>query len=148
MFLIESYTGGIHMEKWEAAYLAGIIDGEGSITLTRLHQSENRRPCISISSTDKELLIYIQDLVGGGNINNKKNYKPDKHKDSYTLYFKKKNDVYLILKEIYPFLKIPQKKKRAYFILNKYDSVTLRNGKYSKALLKNKLLFEEQFFKL
>ncbi|MCG5103939.1 LAGLIDADG family homing endonuclease [Oceanobacillus alkalisoli] len=78
------------MEKWEAAYLAGIIDSEGSITLTRLHNNENRKPCISVSSTDKELLVYLQKVIDGGAINNKKNYKPDKHKNSYTLYFKKR----------------------------------------------------------
>lgn len=29
------------MEDWETAYIAGIIDGEGSITLTRMHESEH-----------------------------------------------------------------------------------------------------------
>nr|WP_309100184.1 LAGLIDADG family homing endonuclease [Fredinandcohnia onubensis] len=52
------------MEKWEASYIAGIIDGEGSISLTRMHEKEHRRPCISIASTDIELLIYIQKLTG------------------------------------------------------------------------------------
>ena len=28
------------MDKWEAAYIAGIIDGEGSIILTRMHDKE------------------------------------------------------------------------------------------------------------
>ncbi|MFE7150546.1 LAGLIDADG family homing endonuclease, partial [Heyndrickxia sporothermodurans] len=84
------------MKKWEASYVAGIIDGEGSITLTRMHEKENRRPCITIASTDKELLIYIQSITGG-TINNKKNYHPDKYKDSYTLYIKKKSDVFYTL---------------------------------------------------
>ncbi|WP_051353184.1 hypothetical protein [Thalassobacillus devorans] len=52
------------MKAWEAVYMAGIIDGEGSITLTRIHKNEHRRPCITISSTDKELLIYLQSLGG------------------------------------------------------------------------------------
>jgi hypothetical protein len=30
--------GGVKLEIWEAAYTAGIIDGEGSITLTRMHE--------------------------------------------------------------------------------------------------------------
>lgn len=72
------------MEEWEASYLAGIIDGEGSIILTRMHKSEHRRPCITIASTDKELLLYVQTL-SGGTITDKKNYKPDRHKDSFTL---------------------------------------------------------------
>jgi hypothetical protein len=29
------------MENWEASYIAGIIDGEGSITLTRMHEKEH-----------------------------------------------------------------------------------------------------------
>jgi hypothetical protein len=58
------------MESWEAAYIAGIIDGEGTITLTRMHEKEHRRPCITIASTDKELLIYLQTLTVG-TINNK-----------------------------------------------------------------------------
>ncbi|OOP66933.1 hypothetical protein BWZ43_18410 [Heyndrickxia oleronia] len=62
------------MEKWEAAYVAGIIDGEGSITLTRMHEKEHRRPCITIASTDKELLIYIQSLTRGIIINKKNIY--------------------------------------------------------------------------
>lgn len=72
------------MKIYEAAYLAEIIDGEGSIMLTRMHKGENRRPCITISSSDKELLIYIQ-KIAGGSIYNKKNYHPNKHKNSYTL---------------------------------------------------------------
>jgi hypothetical protein len=46
------------MELWEASYVAEIIDGEGSITLTKMHENEFRRPCVSIASTDKELHLY------------------------------------------------------------------------------------------
>lgn len=133
------------MEKWEAAYVAGIIDGEGSITLTRMHAKEHRRPCITIASTDIELLIYIQTLTRG-NINNKKNYNPQKHKNSFTLSIKKKDDVFLTLQLISPFLRVGKKKKRAEWLLEHYDLVTPRNGKYTPSLLKMKLSFEESFF--
>ncbi|NHM33852.1 LAGLIDADG family homing endonuclease [Neobacillus terrae] len=135
------------MENWEAAYVAGIIDGEGSIHLTRMHNSEFRRPYISVASTDKELLIYIQSLTDGL-ITNKKNYKPHKHKNSFTLSIKKKENVFNILRCILPYLRVEQKKKRAQWILNNYNQVTSRNGKYAPELLKEKLLFEEIFFKL
>lgn len=133
------------LEKWEAAYIAGIIDGEGSITLTRMHAHENRRPCITISSTDIELLEYIQNLVGGS-INNKKNYKPEIHKNSFNLIIKQKNQVYHLLMDIYQFLRVQQKKKRAEFILNHYNLVTKRNGKYTQKELEKKKKFEEDFF--
>lgn len=135
------------MKKWEASYVAGIIDGEGSISLTRMHKNEFRRPCISIASTEIELLEYIKTLTGGI-INNKKNYKPTKHKNSYTLSVKNKNDVFYILQHIAPFLRVNRKRNRAYFILKNYNLVTPRNGKYNTELLKSKLSFEEDFFKI
>lgn len=130
------------MESWEAAYLAGIIDGEGSITLTKMHKGEHRRPCLTIPSTDLELLDYLQTLIGGVIID-KKNYK-----DSYTLIIKKKSNVFSILEQIYPYLRIMKKKKRALWILNYYDKVTPRNGKYNISTLKDKQQFEEKFFNL
>ncbi|MFC0300014.1 LAGLIDADG family homing endonuclease [Virgibacillus soli] len=135
------------MKDWEAAYLAGIIDGEGSITLTRLHKNEYRRPCISISSNDMEMLQYIQKLAGG-NIYTKKNYNPRKHKDSFTLYFKKKQEVFKILQETHTYLRINKKRKRSKWILQNYDAVTPRNGKYTRETLNQKLLFEKKFFEL
>jgi hypothetical protein len=135
------------MEIWEASYVAGIVDEEGSINLTRMHQKEFRRPCISVASTDKDLLIYLQSLTGGL-INNKKNYNPDKHKDSYTLTIKKKEDVVNALNSIAPFLRVKQKKNRAHWILDHYEHVTPRNGKYNKEQLTEKLAFENHFFQI
>jgi hypothetical protein len=135
------------LKSWEAAYIAGVIDGEGSITLTRMHKKEHRRPCISIASTDLELLTFDQSLTGGI-INTKKNYKPEIHNNSFTLTLKSKKDVCHTLKCVLPFLRISQKKHRAMWILDNYNLVTPRNGKYSTQLLKEKLLFEERFFQI
>ncbi|WP_349408542.1 LAGLIDADG family homing endonuclease [Pseudalkalibacillus sp. SCS-8] len=133
------------MKVYEAAYIAGVIDGEGSITLTRMHAREHRRPVITIASTDKELLTYLQSITGGC-ISNKKNYKPGKHKNSFTLNIKVKREVFYVLEMIEPYLRINQKKKRALWILNNYDRVTNRNGKYTNDDLLDKLKFEEEFF--
>ena len=51
------------MLETEKSYLAGIIDGEGSVMLTRFHKNEYPSPCISISSTDIELLEWIKILL-------------------------------------------------------------------------------------
>ncbi|MGN7176088.1 hypothetical protein BK139_11940 [Paenibacillus sp. FSL R5-0490] len=135
------------MESFEAAYIAGIIDGEGTITLTRMHASEHRRPCITIASTDKELLDYLQTLAGG-TIINKKNYKPGIHKNSFSLNIKQKEKVMYLLKQISPYLRVDKKRNRAFWILDNYDRVTPRNGKYNVNKLKQKILFEEDFFKI
>ncbi|MDR6999510.1 LAGLIDADG family homing endonuclease [Neobacillus niacini] len=135
------------MVGWEAAYVAGIIDGEGSISLTRMHENEHRRPCISIASTDRELLIYVQTLTNG-TINNKKNYNPERHKNSFTLTIKKKEDVLSILSYISPYLRVDKKRRRAQWILKNYENVTPRNGKYNTELLAKKIDFEEKFFEI
>ncbi|MEW9051766.1 MAG: LAGLIDADG family homing endonuclease [Neobacillus sp.] len=135
------------MEPWEAAYVAGIIDGEGSITLTKLHKNEHRRPCISIASTNLELLEYVLSLTGGY-ITDKKNYQPGRHKKSFTLNIKKKVTVLSILKQISPYLRVNKKRNRALWIINNYEQVTSRNGKYNKDLLEQKLKFEESFFRI
>jgi len=135
------------MEIWEAAYIAGIIDGEGTITLTRIHEKEHRRPCVTIASTDKELLDYIQKLTNG-TINSKKNYNPIRHKDSYTLCIKNKETVLTLLKNVSPFLRVDKKRNRALWILDNYEKVTLRNGKYNADLLEKKIIFEEKFFEI
>ncbi|ARK32008.1 LAGLIDADG family homing endonuclease [Halalkalibacter krulwichiae] len=131
----------------EAAYLAGIIDGEGTITLTKMNKTGNRRPIISIASTDKELLDYIQNLIGGY-ITTKKNYKPGTHKDSYVLTIKKKQAVFFLLEATLPFLRITPKKERAELILQFYDKITPRNGKYSSFAYERKKKFEENFLSI
>ncbi|MCG1021665.1 LAGLIDADG family homing endonuclease [Sutcliffiella horikoshii] len=135
------------MKDWEAAYIAGIIDGEGSILLTRIHKNEYRRPCITIASTDIELLEFVQSIIGGA-IVKKKNYKPTIHKNSFTLSVKSKRDVLYTLRCIYPYLRVYVKKRRAIYILDNYDLVTKRNGKYKAEEKLEKIKFEEVFFNL
>ena len=55
----------------DASYIAGLIDGEGTITLTRKHRNENRQLCVSISSTEIDLLNFVLSATGVGKITNK-----------------------------------------------------------------------------
>ena len=66
----------------EAAYVAGIVDGEGTITLTRTHRDEGRRPVVSISSTELPLLQYIHSVIGAGRITGKVTTR-DHHSPSF-----------------------------------------------------------------
>lgn len=117
----------------EKAYIAGIIDGEGSIMLQKIHANEYPAPCISIASTTLELLNWIKERVGKGTIRKKKNYNLDKHKNCYS-YILRHNDAIALLKEVYPYLVIETKRKRAELILTKYKSLTPRNGHYTKKM--------------
>lgn len=129
------------MRDTEKAYITGIIDGEGSIMLTRFHKNQYPSPCISISSTDLELLEWIKYTVKSGKINSKKNYNKERHKDCYT-YTIIYDDAINLLKEIESYLVIKKKRARANHIIDKYKKVTLRNGRYNKT----QKLEKEQFY--
>jgi hypothetical protein len=56
----------------DAAYIAGLIDGEGTITLTQGHRRENRRLVVSVSNTEIALLKFIKENAGAGRITRKR----------------------------------------------------------------------------
>lgn len=134
------------LSREEKAYLAGIIDGEVSIMLTKFHKNQFPAPCITIASTSQELLQWIKNKTGFGSIRSKKNYNPINHKNSFT-YIVRYNEAISLIKEIEPYLVIEQKKQRAKLILNEYKNIT-RNGRYSEELLKRKEEFHIKFMSM
>lgn len=135
------------MTGTERAYIAGIIDGEGGIMLTKFHNNQYPAPCVSIISTTIELLQWIKEKTKVGTIKSKKNYNKDNHKDSYT-YAVKYNDAIELLKQIQPYLIIETKKKRTELILAKYKKATPRNGRYNEQMKANKERFYEEFISI
>jgi hypothetical protein len=134
----------ILMTPEEKAYLAGIIDGEGSIMLLRFHHNQSHSPCVSIASTSNELLEWVKSKPGIGTIKSKKNYKPDRHENSYT-YTAGYDDAINLLHLIQPYLVITSKKVRAEMILNEYKKLTPRNSRHTEDLLRAKNEFYTRF---
>ncbi len=60
------------MSPEERAYIAGIIDGEGSIMLIKFHNNQHPAPCINVSSASIELLEWIVKTTKMGRIQSKK----------------------------------------------------------------------------
>ena len=112
----------------DAAYIAGLIDGEGTITLTRKHRNENRQLAISISSTEKNLLEFVLSTAGVGKITNKRIAQAH-HTPSfvYAIYNRQALD---LLEQLLPYLR-GYKTRRAKLILRDYIKLTPRNGKYT-----------------
>lgn len=135
------------MKTEEQAYIAGIIDGEGSILLTRQSKTQHPSPCITVASTDIELLNWLKTTIGRGTLIQKKNYNPKRHKNSFT-YTLIRDAAIDLLKEIEPYLIIHKKKARAQHIINNYKKVTVRNGKYTSCQLKAKEQFYNDFMAL
>jgi len=129
----------------EAAYLAGLIDGEGTVSLTRKHRGEHRQLMVSISNTEQPLLRYVKKIIGAGRITNKRTYQAN-HTPSAT-YAISNRQALDVLEQVRPYLKT-YKAKRAQLILRSYIRLTPRNGKYTQALLKERDIFIEKFLRL
>ena len=119
------------LDQTDLAYIAGIIDGEGTVTLSRRHRSENRHLVISISNTERPLLEYVLKSVGAGKITNKKTYQSH-HTASYT-YAISNRQALAMLNQVFPYLKT-YKAKRSDLILRDYIRLTPRNGRYTPEL--------------
>lgn len=132
------------MRECEKAYIAGIIDGEGSIMLQKFGKGDFPAPCVSIASTTIELLEWIKKVSGIGIIKKKKNYNCEKHKDCYS-YVVKHDKAIELIKDVYPYLVIENKRQRAELIIRRYKAVTPRNGRYSEEMLREKEEFYEEF---
>lgn len=134
------------LEESDINYIAGLIDGEGTITITRKYKtSKFRMPVISCSSTTIELLEYLQSKLGGS-ISKHKVYK-DNHLQSWSWKITY-NQALLFCEIIGPHLKEPKKRQRCEFISSNYKKVTQPNGKYTEYQLSEKLEFESKFFTL
>jgi len=133
------------MEQTEAAYIAGIIDGEGTVTLSRRHRSENRQLVISISNTERPLLEYVLSSVGAGKITGKRTYQSH-HAASYT-YAISNRQALALLNQVFPYLKT-YKAKRSDLILRDYIRLTPRNGRYSPEIKQARTDFEHKVMQI
>ncbi len=122
-----------------AGYVAGLIDGEGTITLTRLHRNENRRLVVSISNNDLALLQFVRKVVGAGRITNKRTYSP-RHAPSFT-YQLSSRQALALLRQTAKHLR-SYKAARARLAMAEYVRLTPRNGKYGPELRAWRFEFE------
>jgi hypothetical protein len=124
-----------------ASCIAGLIDGEGTITLSRLHAKENRRLVVSIANTELSLLQFVLDEVGAGKITRKR-VQASRHTPSFC-YAVTSLQALALIKQVAPHLRTC-KSLRATLALNSYRRLTPRNGKYSAALLAERRRFENE----
>lgn len=124
-------------------YTAGLIDGEGSILLSKGGRNDKfRHPVVSMTSTSKELIDFLKENFGG-TVSNHKTYVSH-HKPSWS-WNVSYNAAVLFIEQIRPFLKERSKCKRCDMILTSYKSLTIRNGKYTQDQIQAKLDFERTF---
>jgi hypothetical protein len=135
--------GGRIVNLAERAYIAGIVDGEGTITLTRKHRNNIHSPEITVANTDLRLLEWLKERLGG--LIKKKVRKLPQHSQAYT-WIITNNRAIGVMNEIQEFLII--KRKHSELITKNYKACTPRNGKYTKDLLSKKMELVAQIKKL
>ena len=109
------YTRSVKkLTKTQISYLAGIIDGEGTITTTKSSGSiGGLTPLVSVANTDKKLIDWLKENIGGNVTASQPKNKNWKLK--YRWYLYSVLDVSIIIKMIFPYLII--KKKNAHRVL-------------------------------
>lgn len=126
----------------DAAYIAGLVDGEGTIALTRRHLGDSRQPVVSIANTELRLLEFVLHSVGAGKITHKRTVSAA-HTPSFCYSIANRQALEL-LAQIQCYLRT-YKRKRAALLLSDYVKLTPRNGKYSSEARLLRQAFEETF---
>lgn len=126
----------------DAAYVAGLIDGEGTITLSRRHANERRQLVVSIVSTERAILDWVLTHIGVGKVTSKRTTSP-RHAPSFTFSVSNRQALAL-LRQVVPFLR-SYKRIRAGMAVDRYVSVTPRNGRYNPAQDAARTQFEIDF---
>jgi hypothetical protein len=115
----------------DAAYIAGLVDGEGTISLLRRHRGDERQLVVSISSTERVLLEHVLAAVGVGKITRKRTYSV-RHAPGLT-YSVSNRQALALLEQLAPHLR-SYKAERARLLISGYVRLTPRNGRYTPAL--------------
>lgn len=96
-----------YLKKTDKAWIAGIIDGEGSLSLPK-HQSK-----VQVGNTDFGMLERLKELCGGKIYNSGRKKYNKRHKPCKFWVLYKKEKVKKFLKEIYPYLVCKSKREKA-----------------------------------
>ena len=112
------------MSETEKAWLAGFVDGEGTISLNKrervyshvynLSSRISLVPKFQISNTDKKILLDIQRTLGFGSVTIVRRKRPNV-RTGWIFSSQTRNDILYILELIYPYLKL--KKKHAELLI-------------------------------
>jgi len=132
----------LSLTEAERGYLAGIIDGEGMIRITRAKQKQWKRayyaPIISITNTDPKLMSYIRELVKIGSFYVEKRTKPQ-HRAKMVYNVGSIEGVKQILEQIKDLLIV--KKRNAMLVL---ELIEIKKNKTEKGVTQRELELYEQ----
>jgi hypothetical protein len=97
------------LSETQKAYMAGIVDGEGCVTLSKssCRHWVGYRPVITIETTSKELQDWLISVFGQGHV--ARNAHTGNHKDRYLWCLSGQEDIANVLLQIQPYIVIKKK---------------------------------------
>lgn len=132
------------LTRLDAAYIAGLIDGEGTVALTRHAKDEQRTASLSIANNDRVLLEWVRWTVGVGSISTKRP-RAETHHTAYAWAVSHAQAI-SVLRQVVRFLRT-YKKQRALIVLA-VAAITPRNGRYTPDIQATRSWLEEVFLKV
>lgn len=112
------YKVGFNLLDIEKAYMAGIFDGEGSLSITN-RENHSSYWGLQIGMTNREVLELFQKKLDGHILKEKLEAN---RKQMYRYQLRNQNRIYFFLKEILPYLIVKREKSKEFikYIENKY----------------------------
>ena len=125
----------------DAAYIAGLFDGEGSINFTRRPEkkkkhkgsgyriSNSMRISMEISMTDKSVLIWVHEVLGVGTLTKKPRKGLRKNGTKYLMQYRWRctfRDAYYVCRVLWPYAhtKLPKIQQ----VIDHYGQGKIMNG--------------------
>ena len=119
----------------DAAYIAGLFDGEGSIEFTKRKEKKRngtydcRRISMEISMTDKSVLIWVHEVLGVGTLTKKPRKGKRKDGTKYLMQYRWRctfRDAYYVCRILWPYAhtKLPKIQQ----VIDHYGQEKVMNG--------------------
>ena len=119
----------------DAAYIAGLFDGEGSIEFTKRKEKKRngtydcRRISMEISMTDKSVLIWVHEVLGVGTLTKKPRKGLRKNGTKYLMQYRWRctfRDAYYVCRILWPYAhtKLPKIQQ----VIDHYGQEKVMNG--------------------
>ncbi len=96
----------LNINPLESAYLAGLIDGEGTITIAVSKHKDwvEMRPLVAIANTDRRLLDYLKNLLGYSYSASERKPRKENWSSGYLIETRGMKEAYELLRKILPYL--------------------------------------------
>ncbi len=140
------------MDQKTAAYIAGIIDGEGSIGVMKFkpklasgEKSVGYLEYLKVANTDYRLVAWLKDKTGVGCIYAESRKKAN-HRQVYTWHVSSLR-FYELLKQVYPYLVIKREQANLIFLFRETRQQRYRQG-VPKAVLATRDWYYEEMKRL